>query len=389
LLKKDFTKGFMSHLLFIHAEESDLAGGFTPEEWSLVKSVMKEVYAKKGEWLWHEGARAEEIYFLESGCLDVIKKGHHLAHIKPGSWVGEIAALADEKVRSASIRAKEDSELLVFSLPELRAATQNRPEIYIKMITHLSKDLAERLRKSSETTVEALRKKLELAKIRIATGYFLCYVLMAIGSFFYILKTIAVFDFSPDISTAVSAPLILILSFFLYMTIKKSGYPLSAYGVTWRNWKRSLAEAACLTAPLMLLFLLLKWLLIATIPVLKGTPLFILPSLMQKNWNLFDWLVLTVGYSLLVPLQELMARGCLQGSLAKFLVGKHKLLFAIVLSNLIFSTLHLQISLQLAIFSFFTGCLWGFLYARHQTLVGVTLSHTVIGLWTLVVLGAL
>jgi membrane protease YdiL (CAAX protease family) len=90
----------------------------------------------------------------------------------------------------------------------------------------------------------------------------------------------------------------------------------------------------------------------------------------------------------LVPLQELIARGLLQSSFEEFLTGKHKAYIAIFLSNLLFSVVHFHLSLNIALSVFFTGLAWGWSYSRHHTLVGVILSHQIIGVWALFILGA-
>jgi membrane protease YdiL (CAAX protease family) len=66
----------------------------------------------------------------------------------------------------------------------------------------------------------------------------------------------------------------------------------------------------------------------------------------------------------------------------KFFVGPNNNFLAIVLSNLLFSITHLRISLSLAIFVFFVGCVWGWLYSRHQTIVGISVSHMILGIWS-------
>jgi hypothetical protein len=93
-------------------------------------------------------------------------------------------------------------------------------------------------------------------------------------------------------------------------------------------------------------------------------------------------------YVLLSPVQEFVARGVLQGSLQEFLTGRNGVLKAILISNLIFSTFHLFVSPYFAVAAFLSGIFWGWLYSRHRTLIGVSVSHILVGAWTLYFLGA-
>lgn len=42
--------------------------------------------------------------------------------------------------------------------------------------------------------------------------------------------------------------------------------------------------------------------------------------------------------------------------------------------------------MTLTVLSFIGGILWGWLYGRRPTLVGVTISHVIIGVWVLKIL---
>jgi CRP-like cAMP-binding protein len=361
--------------------------GLEKEEWNLIKPFTEEVCLEKGAFLFKENSEAEEIYFLKHGSVEILKTGHHLATLKSGDWIGEIAALTDTKKRTASVRAKEKSLFIKISLPHLKKSTQHRPDIYNKIISIISVSIASRLRSSSERTVLAFQKQLELAKMRIVMGQFLFYLLFAIACFFYLLEIISALHFNPKDSSMISTPLIILLGWFLYMIMKKSGYPASTYGLTWHNGKRAIAESLVATACLIAFFIALKWTVTHFVPAFQDKPLFGFKDLLNRHLSTTEWLFLGIGYPLLAPLQELMARGCLQGSLMKFLVGPRRILYSILLSNAFFSTLHLQISLEISLYAFICGCCWGWLYSRHQTLVGVSLSHMIFGTWAFIFLG--
>jgi membrane protease YdiL (CAAX protease family) len=85
--------------------------------------------------------------------------------------------------------------------------------------------------------------------------------------------------------------------------------------------------------------------------------------------------------------QEFTARGALQSPLQRFLVGPHSRALAIVIANALFTASHLYLSATFAVIAMIPGFLWGWLYARHGTLVAPIVSHALIGWWALFVLG--
>jgi hypothetical protein len=163
--------------------------------------------------------------------------------------------------------------------------------------------------------------------------------------------------------------------------MRRSGYPARFFGVTLKNAGRHAREALALTVPLLALVVALKMLAVRLVPGMRGDPV-------------FEWMagtpvtpVLIVAYSVLIPFQELVTRGGLQGALEHFLVGRGRTWKAILGSNVIFSAGHLYISSGLSVAAFLPGLFWGWLYSRQRTLVGVSLSHLVLGYWAFYVVG--
>lgn len=366
------------------SEHMRILAEFSKEEWNLIKSLTQQVVLRRGDLLFEEGHQSDELYFVESGRLEVVKQGYHLATLEPGDWVGEIALLTGEKVRTASVRAIEETVLFLLPLAKIQMATRDDPSLYAKIIATLAKKMAGRLKETSEKTTATMQNELEFARMRIIMGHLIVNLLLMITCFFYVLKIVAVMNIQTKISTAISIPLILLILFFTFRMMKNSHYPASEYGLTLKNWKRAIVESLLWTIPVLLIIFIIRWILIHFVHDYKGHPLFGYKMFHKQHLTEFQWYLLIFGYALFAPIQELVARGCLQGSLDRFLTGRHKTFYAIVLSNLLFSTLHLQVSLSLSISVFFIGCLWGWLYSRHQTLIGVSISHVIVGLWGLV-----
>lgn len=357
---------------------------FSKEEWNVIKPILHRTELKAGDVLFREGTNEKDVYFLRKGSLSVTKKGHPIATLSSGNWVGEIAALVKENKRTATVTAKKKCVLWKLCLEELGRVTGKNDRIYLKLINGLSKVMADRVKTTTEIAIE---HKLEIAKTKMVMAEFLCAVLFGLVAFLYAIKFTVILDFNAKVTAVISIPLILLLSYFYLVFIKRSGLPIRSFGLTWRNWKKSVSESLLCTIPLILATLLVKWALISTVPMFKDDSLLNFKHLLQSHLAISDWILITFGYALFVPLQALMVNGCMQTVFTKFFVGPNKVFWAIILSNLLFSVTHLHLSLSFAIFVFFIGCVWGWLYSRHHTIVGISVSHMIMGIWGGVFMG--
>lgn len=157
----------------------------------------------------------------------------------------------------------------------------------------------------------------------------------------------------------------------MILLIRKSGFPLSAYGVTLVHWKRSMREGILATALVITGLVILKIWLVNSDSGMKGMPLIATNEF--KTIFLYTYLVSA-------PLQEFLVRGVLQSSVELVLVGRRKILLAIVSVSLIFGAIHTVYSLSFALLAFGVSLLWGWLYSRNHNLIGVSACHLLIGL---------
>jgi membrane protease YdiL (CAAX protease family) len=86
-------------------------------------------------------------------------------------------------------------------------------------------------------------------------------------------------------------------------------------------------------------------------------------------------------YALLSPVQEFVARGLMQGALSKMLTGTFVPLKSVLVANAVFSISHQHLGLAYSLAVFVPGLFWGWLYHRQGSLLGVSISHVIIGLW--------
>jgi len=58
---------------------------------------------------------------------------------------------------------------------------------------------------------------------------------------------------------------------------------------------------------------------------------------------------------------------------------KHKGFIAIMVTTLLFGAMHIAYSFNLAMASFVASWMWGWMYHRQKNLIGVSISHYIIG----------
>lgn len=105
---------------------------------------MDEVRVRAGEWLVREGDVAESLYLIRSGRLDVVAEGPPeslIRVLRRGEVLGELALLTDE-VRSASIRARRDSELLKLGRKQFEGLIQDAPGFALGLTRAMGAQLA-------------------------------------------------------------------------------------------------------------------------------------------------------------------------------------------------------------------------------------------------------
>lgn len=77
--------------------------------------------------------------------------------------------------------------------------------------------------------------------------------------------------------------------------------------------------------------------------------------------------------------QELSCRGFQQTRIERLLTSNRRTQVAILLSAAQLGVVHLHYSFRIGLISFVGAVLFGFLYARHRTIIGITIAHYILG----------
>lgn len=360
----------------------------------LLRRAGHRLHLAPGEDLINEGDAADAIYFIESGRFEVRTRSdqagdagegdgdHRIGQALPGAVVGEVALL-DSGTRSATVRAVEDSVALVLRVSDLGRPMGEAAHPAVQMQLNLAHEMAGKIRHSTSSAVLHLEASLLEAQKRVEMGRFMSRVL--IGTCLYMFALVLLQPLKalvPD-SAVFSVVILLGFAFGLYLNIRTSMFPASAYGFTLANWKAALAEATLFSLPILALIVLLKWVLLQSSPAFAERSLF--DFYRQAGLGPGGTLAVVAAYVLFVPIQEMVARSGIQSSMMMFLRPRHRVPMSIFMSTLLFSSTHLHTSVEFAAAVFPIGLFWGWLYSRHPTLVGVVFSHLLIGIWAVFV----
>lgn len=352
----------------------------------------EEIVIPKGNYVYHQGDPSRAIYILQQGEISILKTvdGEVLtvnAH-QAGIVFGEFG-FYDDQNRPVSVCAAEDCHLLkvpyqvIEKLIDGAVLTQD-------FLQQLGKLYAYKMHQLEEEAARRSMKHLREIDNRIRDGYFFVTVIFLICVYAYSLDWLINLLKSVQDSTFITIPMMVVIFGFLLMMIKITGQSREHLGLTLKNTKRSVFEGTVFSILLLPIFLLGKFILIHTVPSLAGRPLLEFYHVMGNGPGAkFDWWADLIVYVLIVsPFQAFIVRGGLQGSLMHFLKIPYSGLVAIVLSNLIYSTFHLFMSVQVSLVVFFAGLYVGWLYHRNQNVIGVSIAHAIIGVWGLFIMGS-
>ncbi|MEJ8858128.1 cyclic nucleotide-binding domain-containing protein [Variovorax robiniae] len=337
-----------------------------------------------------EGDMPQELLIVEQGRAQVLKRGatgeeHVINRVGPGDSIGEMA-LFDIVPRSATVRAEGPVRTLALPLADIVHLAESRPSL-VPVLIDIGALVAERLRLANVNTAAAADRVLAEERTRAVMGRFTLLLLLAYTVYTWVLGTAIEVKETFGRSEFVTVPAIFVCCAILYAFVHVSKYPARFFGLRSEHAGRHVREALLFTLPLMAGTVLLKLALIEWLPGMEGMPVFKMfppsPGAFPGEFN--PWLA--AAYVFFAPFQELIYRGGVQGPLTHFLTGRWRTWLAIVGANIIFSAAHLYVSPGLAGIAFVAGLFWGWLYARQGGLIGVSVSHVVLGLWAFEVVG--
>ena len=137
-------KFLQSHALF---------GGIEDEELIKFLTFMKQEEYPKGDKIVIEGDPGNCLFLIVEGSVEILKTvpgagndhGEQIATLGKGETFGEMSII-DLHTRSATVRALEDSIVLILSQKSLSRIWRNHPKIYTLILMNLAREISMRLR---------------------------------------------------------------------------------------------------------------------------------------------------------------------------------------------------------------------------------------------------
>lgn len=394
-----------------------LLKGISEQQLNQLISVIQLVKFNPGEYIVREGDKAEELFLIQTGQIEILKNSidhnsQRISVIEHHTIIGEFAFF-ENSIRTASARALTDVLTIKIAIHDLRLlSTQSAQEnntydvlnklkrllfsvektakeqsIHYLINTNLAKELGKRLQQTNESAVDALQKQLTYERARNLAGHLFVYNYTIIALYVFSLSILSKLVLTTSSTTIYSAPLLILAAIINILLVKYSEYPLSFYGLTMQHWLHDLIEAFLYTIPMLAVVTLLKLFTIHFVPQFSTEKLFefsLLEQALTDNSSIA--LYGAILYLALIPLQELIFRSVTQSILQEFL-GNQRKWTAIMLANLCFGMIHLHLSFILAVGVMLPGLFWGWLYAKQRSLLGVSVSHVILGFWGFFILG--
>jgi diguanylate cyclase (GGDEF)-like protein len=130
-------------------------------EFNAVTAFLERRRVKKGEAVFEEGDKGEDMFILLSGSLSAFVAQsdgtcRHMFDIKCGDFFGEMSIVANEP-RSATITAKEDSEVMVLQGIDFYRFVYELPMIGVKLLKAISSVQNQWLNQSSKSYSDLMR----------------------------------------------------------------------------------------------------------------------------------------------------------------------------------------------------------------------------------------
>ncbi len=366
--------------------ENELFQGIPEDVLSPLDPLLETHTFAPGEALMREGELGSVAYLIEEGSIVVDRGGVVLATLGPGHTVGLMGAL-ENAPRSTTVTASDVTTAVALTFDDLASLPEAaRVPLRSALLENHARTLSERLRTTNTLGQEALLGQLEEASARAALGQFLANIIVVMCLYGFLLRVVAAMDETTlAFQSTLAFVMLIVLGVVVFFMIRQSPYDKATYGLTWARAGSSVRESLVWTAGFLTVLVAAKWVLLQSVSAFADEPLFDyrLLQIASPQAVLFD----AVAYGLYTPIQEFVVRGALQGSLQRTLGGPHVALRAILFSTLIFTTLHLHLSVSYALLTFVPSLFWGAMFARQRSLVGVSLSHVLIGWFVLYVLG--
>ncbi len=357
-----------------------LFSGLPAEALDLIAPLLRLEDVPPDAIVFAEGEASDRLCLLIDGDLDVLLGADlvWLASLGPGEHFGEMGVVSGAR-RGATIRARTASRVLSLDRDALdMLRDRHGVDILGGTMRHHAETLDVRLRATNIQAAERMRLQTLAQQDQIAFGRVFANIILVIFIYISLIDVLRGWAAEGASTTLTTSGLMIGMAVGAALIIRQSKFPREVFGLTLKGWRYSLLDSLKWTVLACAVITGAKAVLIAVVPAFSDLAL-IDPWVSASGWR---HTVIAYGlYLTLSPVQEFIIRGAIQGALQRLLSERGGVWQAILLSNAIFSICHQHLGMGYALAVFIPGLFWGWLYHRHGSLIGVSVSHVVIGLW--------
>lgn len=360
------------------------------------KSHFKVNRFNTGDIILEEGQENWNIHIIHSGEAHVVKttnensvqSSYIIATLNPGEEIGEMTALGGS-VASATVKAANPMELISLDL------SYQPDDVQLKSLTDqlqlcIAKRIAAKLRDTNDRKVLIMQREVQSQRQQAIAGRFTITILSLVAVYTVALRAISDFNIYSWIEIYYSPLIIVAFMGAMLAMMAKSELPFETFGLTFKNAGKSCQEAVLFSILFCIALTALKGVFVYFQPASVNAAIFGTAEMFSGyyadgSFNWYTYLAFLLVYCLLSPVQELIGRCGVQAPLFVFLQGTEtrRHFFSILVSNLMYSASHSHLNLAFAAATFIPGLFWGWLFMRNKSIIGVSLSHAIIGSYAL------
>ncbi|MBI5608809.1 MAG: CPBP family intramembrane metalloprotease [Deltaproteobacteria bacterium] len=369
----------------------DLARHLAADDLTRLAELGRVRRCHAGERIVVEGQRSNSLYWVLLGNVSVIKSigaatgtspagadaepglavetnFFRIKELRIGAVFGEMSFI-DGNPASATVVADCASAIFIIDHSTLDADPDGIRLGHV-LTAAVATAVIQRMRDLNEEHAASLQAELDQGKLRVDLARFFTVTMVLFGISSAVTRLIHT-GLPPSTQMLLSWSFLLLTFAPIAWFAWQQRLPLSTFGLTTRNANKSMRES--LVAALVGSAVIVAYAASTRAP---GESLFAWGSL--ASYSHLETVLFFALYPAHCFLQELIGRGVIQGSLAR-LMPDARPATPVALTSALFGIYHLYVSLQFALVTVVASLLFGWLYRRHGTLVGVTTLHLLLG----------
>ena len=134
-------------------QKARLFENLLPDELEMLSELSQMKDLKAGDIVFHEGDVGNSLYVIVSGEIEVLRKDTEgklkaIASMKEPEFFGEMS-LIDKELRSATVRAKSDTALLVLTNENLHSFAKVFKNGFTMVVINIARVMSARLRETN------------------------------------------------------------------------------------------------------------------------------------------------------------------------------------------------------------------------------------------------